>query len=235
MQISRTREELKSTICENCRHFYDLGWVSGTGGGMSIKTPESTVLIAPSGVEKEKLQPEDIFEISMTGEIIERSQNPKHKLSACTPLFLAAYSQKQAGAVMHSHSLNAFLASKIAHKKFHCKSVGCIALKNSLNKTGNTAVAEIIVTEMEMMKGIKGFGYHDTMRIPVIENTAEECDLTDSLNKAIEAYPDTYAVVVMNHGIYVWGDNHTQTKTHAECYDYILQAYVKIFELNLEE
>ena len=30
-------DEAKSLICEMCRNFYSQGWVSGTGGGMSIK------------------------------------------------------------------------------------------------------------------------------------------------------------------------------------------------------
>lgn len=30
-------EEAKGLICEMCRNFYSQGWVSGTGGGMSIK------------------------------------------------------------------------------------------------------------------------------------------------------------------------------------------------------
>jgi len=30
-------QEAKSLICEICRNFYQHGWVSGTGGGMSIK------------------------------------------------------------------------------------------------------------------------------------------------------------------------------------------------------
>lgn len=32
-----TVDEAKSLICEMCRNFYAQGWVSGTGGGMSIK------------------------------------------------------------------------------------------------------------------------------------------------------------------------------------------------------
>ena len=29
--------EAKELICEMCQNFYTQGWVSGTGGGMSIK------------------------------------------------------------------------------------------------------------------------------------------------------------------------------------------------------
>ena len=47
-------------ICKLCRQFYRHGWVTGTGGGVSIKRDEN-VFIAPSGVQKELMKPTDIF------------------------------------------------------------------------------------------------------------------------------------------------------------------------------
>jgi hypothetical protein len=47
-------------ICSLCRQFYTFGWVTGTGGGVSIKHDDH-IFLAPSGVEKELMQPENIF------------------------------------------------------------------------------------------------------------------------------------------------------------------------------
>lgn len=47
-------------ICELCTNFYRFGWVTGTGGGVSIRHGEH-VFIAPSGVQKELLKPTDMF------------------------------------------------------------------------------------------------------------------------------------------------------------------------------
>ncbi|KAG4385719.1 hypothetical protein GLYMA_12G153200v4 [Glycine max] len=66
---------------------------------------------------------------------------------------------------------------------------------------------------MEMIKGIKGHGYYDELVVPIIENTAYEYELTEALAKAIEAYTKTTAVLVRNHGIYVWGDSWISAKT----------------------
>ncbi len=232
--ITKEKEDYKTLICEISRHLYTLGWVSGTGGGISIKDNEH-VLIAPSGVEKEKINSSDIFTTDICGKIIEAPQNPMLKLSACTPLFLEIYKKRQAGAIIHSHSINAFLASKVAYKLFNCNSVDCVKLKNHLSECNNSAIAEIILKEIEMLKGIKGQGYFDTHYVPVIKNTAQEEDLAEALAAALDAYPEAYAVVVENHGVYVWGDSVTQAKTHAECYDYLFNAYVKLFELGLME
>ena len=38
---------------------------------------------------------------------------------------------------------------------------------------------------MEMRKGIQGHGYYDELVVPIIENTAHERELTDSLAEAV--------------------------------------------------
>ena len=47
-------------ICSLCRQYYTFGWVTGTGGGVSIRH-ENHIFLAPSGVEKELMQPDNIF------------------------------------------------------------------------------------------------------------------------------------------------------------------------------
>ena len=59
-------------------------------------------------------------------------------------------------------------------------------------------------------------GYHDVLTVPIIENTAHEEDLTSSLEEAMDRYPNTFAVLVRRHGVYVWGDDVQKAKTQAE-------------------
>jgi hypothetical protein len=61
------------------------------------------------------------------------------------------------------------------------------------------------ISNIEQIKGIpKGrgkagmLGFHDTLRVPIIENTLFEEDLNEGMEKAIKQYPDTYAVLVRN-------------------------------------
>ena len=86
-----TVDEAKRLIPELCKQFYDSGWVSGTGGGMSIRVGE-VVVVAPSGVQKERMLPEDLFVLDNKGNTLENPQPrpPPHKppkLSECYPLF----------------------------------------------------------------------------------------------------------------------------------------------------
>lgn len=50
--ISENKNHPANLICELCALFYDQNWVTGTGGGMSIRH-NNLVYIAPSGVQKE--------------------------------------------------------------------------------------------------------------------------------------------------------------------------------------
>lgn len=196
----------RERICELCRHFYGLGWVSGTGGGISIREGDR-VYMAPSGVQKERLEPEQIFEVDRQGVVVHGPEG--YALSACAPLFLHAFDLRDAGAVLHGHSMNALLATLVFGD-------------------------ELRVTHLEMMKGLRGVAYDDEHVVPIIENTAHECDLADAMADAMRRYPKSHAVLVRRHGVYVWGADWAEAKTHAECYDYLFAAAVKMKELGID-
>jgi methylthioribulose-1-phosphate dehydratase len=207
VELTSHPDHVRELICELSRHFYGLGWVSGTGGGISVRQADR-IFMAPSGVQKERLCPGDLFVLNMDGMVIEQPGRGL-KLSQCHPLFMHAYTLRHAGAVVHSHSLNAVLATTLHPTMFR-------------------------VRNMEMQKGIDGYGAFDTLEVPIIENTAHECDLTDSLAQAIEAHPKAHAVLVRRHGVYVWGKDWVRAKTHAECYDYLFGAVVKMRALGVD-
>jgi len=195
-------------IVELCRQFYHQGWVSGTGGGISIREG-ARVYIAPSGVQKERLREQDLFVLDGDGRVLERPEDESLCVSACAPLFFNAYRLREAGAVLHSHSMHAMLATLIFGDRFE-------------------------ITHLEMMKGISGVGYRDTLQIPIIENTAREGDLADSMADAMRAYPEANAVLVRRHGVYVWGRDWAQAKAQAECYDYLFEAAVRMRQLGFD-
>ena len=56
LKTETTENDPMTLIPELCNQFYHLGWVTGTGGGISIKH-NNEYYIAPSGVQKERMQP----------------------------------------------------------------------------------------------------------------------------------------------------------------------------------
>ncbi len=139
--------------------------------------------------------------------------NPALKVSECQPLFFSAYRQRGAGAVIHSHSIWALLAARLF--------------------SPDGGPGELRCQGVEMQKGLRGTGCFDTMRVPIIANTAREAELHESLSAAIDAYPDADAVLVAGHGVYVWGKDWIQAKTQAECYDYLFRALVESHRMGL--
>lgn len=206
----RSGDEAKHLICELGALFYRLGWVTGTGGGMSIRHDER-IYMAPSGVQKEHITPETVYTLDLDGHVVDGpDESLGLRVSECRPLFLAAYRLRGAGAVLHSHSCNALLASLLYADSF-------------------------AISHMEMLKGLAGVGYTDRHRVPIIGNTAHEHMLCDSITAAIADAPaTTHAVLVRRHGVYVWGEHWLAAKRHAECYDYLFQAAVEMRKLGLD-
>eukprot|EP01102_Stenamoeba_stenopodia_P022304 TRINITY_DN923_c0_g5_i1.p1 TRINITY_DN923_c0_g5~~TRINITY_DN923_c0_g5_i1.p1 ORF type:complete len:237 (-),score=71.28 TRINITY_DN923_c0_g5_i1:64-774(-) len=210
-------EHPRKLIPELCNLMYHQGWVTGTGGGISIKH-DNLIYIAPSGVQKERMKPEDLFVLTPEQEVLSSPPPEKgFKPSQCTPLFFNAYLLRDAGAVIHTHSQHAVMVTLLYDKDFR-------------------------ITHQEMIKGIrKGYGpsapalnYYDELVVPIIENTNREEDLRDRMAEAMKEYPDACAVLVRRHGVYVWGDNWVKAKTMCECFDYLFEIAVKMKSIGLD-
>lgn len=207
--------DIRKLIPELCKQFYYLGWVTGTGGGISIRSGNK-IYIAPSGVQKERMEEHHLYILDLDQNIIEEpSPSLCFKPSQCTPLFFNAFKIRDAGACIHTHSQNAVLVTLLFDKEFR-------------------------ITHQEMIKGIRkgtsktNLTYYDTCIVPIIENTAQEEDLKDRMLQAIMDYPETNAVLVRRHGVYVWGESWEKAKTMTECYDYLFEMAIKMKNMNLD-
>ncbi len=198
----------RQLIVDLCQQFYTLGWVSGTGGGVSVRRGDR-IYMAPSGVQKERLKPADIFVLDLEGQVVSPPADPSLAVSECCPLFMNAYRLRGAGAVIHSHSLNVMLATLLYGEIFE-------------------------VTHLEMMKGLRGVGFRDQLRVPIIENTDRESELAGAMSRTMARFPETPAVMVRRHGVYIWGPDWASAKTQAECLDYLCEAAVRMRQLGLD-
>lgn len=210
------KEHPRNLIPELCRQFYNLEWVTGTGGGISIKH-ENKIYIAPSGVQKERMCPDEMFVQDIEGKDLELPPAEKKlKKSQCTPLFMCAYTSRNAGAVIHTHSKFAVMVTLLWPGKV------------------------FRVTHLEMIKGIRNqklgraLRYDEELVVPIIENTPFEEDLKDRMAEVIAQYPETCAILVRRHGVYVWGDTWQQAKTMTECYDYLFDIAVQMKKCGLD-
>ncbi|MCJ1445127.1 MAG: Methylthioribulose-1-phosphate dehydratase [Stictis urceolatum] len=173
--ISSDLEHPSNLIPALCKAFYNLGWVTGTGGGTSIRHGPH-IYIAPSGVQKEKIQPKDMFVLDYaTRTYLRRPEILKP--SACTPLFLAAF-DRGAGCCIHTHSQWAVLVTLLVERDTKQSVNGGDRRAGGAEMEGAAGVFEI--EEIEQIKGIGrgrgkegSLGYFERLRMPIIENTAQ--------------------------------------------------------------
>jgi hypothetical protein len=104
-----SRHQYRELICELCSHFYDAGWVTGTGGSISIRYG-NRIFMTPSGVQKERILPDELFMLDIAGNHLsvpaQKTPGKYPKLSDCSPLFLHAYRLRNAGLSSLSLSLS---------------------------------------------------------------------------------------------------------------------------------
>ena len=197
--------ETRELLCELLRAFYGRGWVSGTGGGISAVNPEGLMLLAPTGVHKERIQPSDFFVIDPRDcSVVRPAADPELRPSECNAIFSAAIREREAGSVMHSHALSAVLAADIAETD------------------------HLSIRDLEMLKGIRGVTNRDVHLVPVITNTPREYELTEQVETALKdtRFAAAHTILVRDHGAYIWGADVWEAKRHAEVYHFLFEATV---------
>jgi len=193
-------------LCELLRLFYEKGWVSGTGGGICVMVNKQRVLMAPTGVHKERVTPQDLFVVDpRTGNAIRSPRNCSLRLSECSPIFCTLINRRSASSIMHSHALSAVLAADLAGSSDH-----------------------VVFEGLEMLKGIRGCANLDKHPVPVIHNTSREPDLIRQINDVIDRtdLSRCYAILVRDHGAYIWGEDLWEAKRHAEVYHFLFEATI---------
>lgn len=187
--------------------FYDKGWVSGTGGGICGPADGGGLLLAPTGVHKERVRTDEFFTVDPAdGRILRTPDDPGLRPSECNAIFSLTARERGARSVVHSHALSAVLAGDLTR--------------------GGADHVEI--RDLEMLKGIRGVANRDVHLLPVIRNTPREAELTEQLARVLgdPRFASSFAVVVADHGAYIWGDDVWEAKRHTEVYHFLFEAVV---------
>ena len=134
-----TELETRRLLVELLGAFYARGWVSGTGGGICGPADGGNLLLAPTGVHKERVQPDEFFVVDPAdGRVVRSPEKAGLRPSECGSIFCLAVRERAAGSVVHSHALSAVLFGDLAD--------------------GATTSPS---RDLEMLKGIRGLGNRD--------------------------------------------------------------------------
>ncbi|MDO8483382.1 MAG: methylthioribulose 1-phosphate dehydratase [Candidatus Limnocylindrales bacterium] len=204
--MSETERATRQLLVELLGVFYAKGWVSGTGGGICGPADGGGLLLAPTGVHKERVRPNDFFTVDPADGRVERvPDDPDLRPSECSQIFCLAARERSARSVVHSHALSAVLAGDLAVDADH-----------------------VAIRDLEMLKGVRGVANRDVHLIPVIRNTPREGELVEQLRMVLAdpRFASAYAVLVADHGAYIWGDDVWEAKRHTEVYHFLFEAAV---------
>lgn len=201
-----TERETRALLTELLRVFYAKGWVSGTGGGICGPADGGGLLLAPTGVHKERVGVDDFFVVDPAdGHVVRTPGDENLRPSECNTIFCLAARTRAARSVVHSHALSAVLTGDLAGDADH-----------------------VAIRDLEMLKGIRGVANRDVHLLPVIRNTPRESELVEQIGAVFEdpRFQNAFAIVVADHGAYIWGDDVMEAKRHAEVYHFLFEATV---------
>jgi L-fuculose-phosphate aldolase len=93
---------LREEVARVAKLLIESGLVTGTSGNVSARTPDGDVLMTPSGIDYEEMEPGDVVLVDVDGKVLEGSLGP----STETPMHTGIYrARADVGAVVHTHSV----------------------------------------------------------------------------------------------------------------------------------
>ena len=192
-----TPSELAAGLSAAMAAIHGRGWCDGTGGNFScvLARQPLRLLMAPSGVHKGAVAPDQLIEVDGQGAVVRGQGNA----SAETALHLAIVEQCGAGAVLHTHSQAGTLLSQWALPQGHLE-----------------------LRDLEMLKGLTGITSHAcSVQIPVLANDQNLQRLSALAGPLLPQAPQ--GLLIAGHGLYAWGDSLSSAQRHLEILEFLLE------------
>jgi methylthioribulose-1-phosphate dehydratase len=193
--------EAARQLVEVGRRFDARGWVLGTSGNFSVVSGRDPLklTITASGLFKGQLAPDQFLEIDDRCALVDGTAG---KPSAEAQLHVEIVRLRDAGAVLHTHSIFSTLVS------------GAQAGDGGLRITG-----------YEMLKGLDGVTTHEHCEwVPILENDQNMTRLAANVREALTAHPDCHGFLLRRHGLYTWGKTVMDAVRHVEILEFLLEA-----------
>lgn len=189
-------------LVEIGRRFYARGWVFGTSGNFSavVSRRPFRLAITASAAHKGRLRAADILQCDDHGRAAKSRGHQKP--SAETLLHVEVARKRNAGAVLHTHSVWATVLSDL-HAHDH----------------------RFSIEGYEMLKGLHAVSSHEHREwIPIIDNDQNMPRLAARVSVMLDEFPGAHAFLVRRHGLYTWGDTLADAERHVEILEFLFEA-----------
>jgi methylthioribulose-1-phosphate dehydratase len=194
------------------RYFYQLGWMAGTAGNLSVRDDRQTdsFWITASGKGKGQLTETDFLRVNLSGEILE-SPDPENRPSAETSIHQAVYSLfSDARVCYHVHSVEANLVSNFSDKE------------------------DLELPPVEIIKGLGIWEETPQVKLSLFVNYLHVPKIAaEIVDRFRNNPPQVPALLIRNHGITVWGGSPLETLNRVESIEFIFRYMVAARQLGL--
>ena len=187
-------------LAKLARSCYERGWLLGTSGNLSavVSRKPFCLAITSTGLDKGALTADQFVRVDASGSVVHGTGKP----SAETALHLVVARVRQAGTVLHTHSVWSTILSE-----GHAKDRG------------------LWVEGYEMLKGLKGLTSHQHREwLPILENDQDIPKLAHHVESVLKEHPRAHGFLLRKHGLYTWGDNLSEAKRHLEILEFLLEV-----------
>jgi methylthioribulose-1-phosphate dehydratase len=197
---------LAGEIAASTRELAALGWTPATSSNFSMRLDERHAAITVSGRDKGKLVEDDIMVVDFDGHAVASEQRP----SAETLLHTQLYKRfPDIGCVLHTHSLNQTLASRLY-----------------------AGAGRIRFEDYELIKAFRGQSTHATvMDVPVLPNNQHIPNLSAQVDVLLDGGP-LWGYLIEGHGMYAWGADMAEARRHLEAFEFLLACELEMRKLH---
>lgn len=201
-------EALKETVCEANLELFRRGVVLYTWGNVSgIDRARGLVVIKPSGVPYQGMQPSDMVVVDLEGHIVEGTLRP----SSDTPTHLELYKAfPEIGGVVHTHSTHAVV---FAQAGMEIPPLG-------------TTHADYFYGAVPVSRSLT----RDEVQEAYEKNTGRV--IVETVQETGREALDVPGVLVRNHGPFTWGKDPAEAVYHSVVLEEIAEMAWKTLQLN---
>ena len=194
-------------IADAGRELGARGWTPATSSNFSMRYDTQHAVVTISGRDKGKLGVDDVMVVDLQGRAVGTASKP----SAETALHVQMYRRDpQTGAVLHTHSHNQTVASRLYAQAGVIRFAG-----------------------YELQKAITGYTTHESeLDLPVFPNTQEMSELVARVDAWLDAGKPLHGYLIDGHGIYTWGRNMAEAKRHLEAFEFLLACELDLRRLS---
>lgn len=192
-------------IIVNVRELAARGWTPATSSNFSRRMDAENVAITVSGRDKGRLVEADIMVVDLDGQPVATTQ----KSSAETLLHTQLYRRfPDIGCVLHTHSMNQTVASRLYAAD------GAIRLEG-----------------YELLKAFAGNTTHETsLDLPVLPNSQDMPELAAQVERLLDEGP-MWGYLIDGHGLYAWGRDMAEARRHLEAFEFLITCELELRRL----